>query len=59
MSGRDLMVSCPSCRLNVVLTYGGDGRYLWHPWICPHCAVQNGINLAGAILLVRKPQRES
>lgn len=57
MTGRDLMVSCFSCRRNVLLTYGGTGVYRWQPWFCPHCRVQNGMNLSGLIFGVKKPTR--
>lgn len=59
MRGRDLMLSCPTCRHNVVMTYGGEGPYRWQPWICPHCSIRNGLNLAGMILKVEKSVRES
>jgi hypothetical protein len=57
--GRNLMVSCYSCRGNVQLKYGGVGPYRWQPWVCPHCTVRNGLNLSGLILGVKKPARES
>ena len=59
MTGRPLTITCVHCARHVVLTYGGAGLYRSQLWVCPHCAVLNGLNLSGLILNIRKLLQES